>query len=662
MRKKTLFILSILLVVLTLGVVLSGCGKELSSPRDLCLDNGVFRWSPVEGADGYLIYFNDKETSRFFTWYNYLDMGNDGIQSSLKSGQVNQMWVRAITLDEYGEPDLKSDRSRLDFGYSKKLDTPTRVKFSAETNTLQWKSTINEDVKYIAVLTINGEMKEIELKYTQTAALKASLDSFPGGTYRVYIIARAEGYEDSDPSDSVEVTVDGSANPATDTWTVTFDLNYEDSTPVTVEAEKGGNVSRPENPTRQGYTFVGWYFDSYCLVEAGFTSKNSKFNVTAPTTVYAKWKKVEIKTTPVFVYMENCEELAADIYQGDTLLEEGIAFSKVNGKANWFKANINELTTAIVLDNGTKTDKIAFDKASPYYKNGEWLTSYPLDPTPSSFVSVTINGGQIVNLTKNASPEASNVTLEYSGSFTLSANDSIIITNTDGLEYINYEPDCGFNGVAPYEGEYTVYAKLYDDGSHSVWVTMPDAPVYSDRVVYFYNYDNWSSVSAYAWISDTVNNAKWPGVKMTKVEGHDGWYSITVSGSFSNIQFNNSNNGKQTADLVIDNDKPYFNGYEWTNGFNTYEGPTSVTVYFYNSANWSKVYAYTWPKGGSAPGWPGVLMTKVEGHDGWYSIEVDIAYNMIIFNNGTNQTDDIDMPSGSTLYYNNATGKWQSSF
>ncbi len=767
MKRKTLFFLSILLIILTLGIIFSGCTQELSSPRDLCIDNGVFRWSKVEGADGYLVYFNDEETSRFFTWYNYLDMGNENIQSSLKSGQVNYLWVRAITLDDYGEPDIKSDRSRLDFGYSRKVDAPTKLKYVSENNTLQWRESVDEGVTYIAVLNLNGETKEIELKYSQAAvAIKASLDNFPSGTYSLYVIARKEGYEDSDPTNSVEVTVDESADyPVDSAWTVTFDLNYEGSKAFTLEAEKGRSVSRPEDPTRVGYTFDGWYFDSYCLIEAGFTSKNSKFNVTAPTTIYAKWTKVVVKTTPVFVYMENCEELSLDIYQGDNLLEEGISFSKVSGKENWFKANINELTTAIVLDNGTKTDKIAFDKASPYYKDGKWLTEYPIDITPSSFVTVTINGSQVIGLKENKTPEASNVTSEYYGSFTLSANDYIVIKNTDGLEYINYEADCGFNGVAPYDGEYTVYAKIYDDGGHSVWVTMPEAPVYDNRVVYFYNYGNWSSVSAYSWISDAVNNAAWPGVKMTKVDGHDGWYSLTVSGSFSNIIFNNGSSDKQTDDLIIDSEKPYFNGYEWTDGFNTfdrpvyedrtvyfynyknwssvsayawakydgklynqafpgvkmakvdghdgwysvtvsgdydmvifndsvnnsnnktanlvidnekpyfngyewtddfnvYSGPDYITVYFYNSANWAKVYAYTWPKGGSNTNWPGEVMEKVDGHDGWYMIKVDLSYNMIIFNVGSDATKtlDIDMPSGTTLYYNYATGKWQSSF
>lgn len=666
MKRKTLFILTVLLIILAIGVICSACSKGLDSPRNLCIQDGVFYWSEVEGADGYMIYFNDRETDRFFTWNNYLNMSDENIQTSLKSGQTNYLWVRAITLDEYGEPNVKSDRSRLDFSFSRQLSTPKLKVFD---NKLQW-NTVDYTEKYIAFVTVNGEKQEIELSYKQGATgLIASIDTLPNGTYDVYIIARSSNSEDSEPSNSVELTVENSTvTPDSEYWTVTFDLNYEGAEAITKQAEKGRSVARPEDPTRTGYTFDGWYFDSYCLIKAGFSSKNSSFNITAPTTLYAKWTKIVVKTTPVFIYMENCDELSCDIYQGDNLLEEGISFSKVSGKENWFKANINELTTQIILDNGTtKSDKIAFDKTSPYYKDGEWLTEYPTEPdpipTPSGYyVTVIINGNQTVYLTKNENPDDPNVTQEYYGSFTLSASDSITILDSDNLEFINYEPDCGFNGVAPYDGEYTVYAKKYLDGGDSVWVTMPDAPVYNDRVVYFYNYKGWSSVSAYSWISDTVNNAKWPGVKMTKVDGHDDWYSITVSGSFSNIQFNNSNNGQQTADLVIDNDKPYFNGYEWTDGFNTYEGPSSRTVYFYNSENWSTVYAYTWPKGGGNTNWPGVKMTKVDGHDGWYSIEVDIAYNMIVFNNGTNQTADIDIPSGTALYYNNATNKWQSSF
>lgn len=668
MKKKLMFsIIAVLLIILTLGI-LSGCDKGLTSPRELYLKDGVFHWDKVEGADGYLVYFNENESSRFFTWYNNLDINNENIQSSLISGQINYLWVRAVTLTPSGEPDIKSDRSRLDFAYSRQLDTPERLRL--RNGSLQW-GNVDNAKKYFAIAEKDGVSVEIELKYnSRTTGLTAKLEGLSAGTYNVTVIARAEGYEDSEPSNSIEFVVESSSTPVVgENWTVTFDLNYEDSTPITSQAEKGRSVARPEDPTRAGYTFGGWFFDSYGLIEAEFTKTSSKFSVTADTTLYAKWNKVEVKTTPVYVYMENCDSLTVDIYQNDVLLESGVALLKVNGKANWFRGNINENTTHIVINGDTPSDKISFDKATPYYKNGDWSSSYPTDPVdpdipvePTYSISVKI-GTTTINLTKNDTPGAENVKLEYYGSFTLSAGDSITVVDSADKEFVNYEPECGFTGVAPYAGEYTLYAKVYDDDSHSIYVVMPTPPETVRNTIYFYNYKNWKTVKAYSWIKGTtVSNATWPGANMTAVEGHEGWYQIEVSETFNMILFNNDSD--QTADQTINLDKPYFNGYVWTDGFNEYSGPTTRTVYYYNTT-WSNIHAYAWT---SSPNhaWPGEAMTAVEGHSGWYKIEISFEYGNIIFNNGNggngNQTDDIVIKEGTdvVLYYKD--GQWVDSF
>ncbi|MBQ4129733.1 MAG: starch-binding protein [Ruminococcus sp.] len=75
----------------------------------------------------------------------------------------------------------------------------------------------------------------------------------------------------------------------------------------------------------------------------------------------------------------------------------------------------------------------------------------------------------------------------------------------------------------------------------------------------------------------------------------------------------------------------------------------TTTVYFRNTANWGTVNAYYWPKGGQgAVAWPGSAMTKVE--DNVYSIEVPAGNNCIIFNNGSTQTGDLDIPGANSIY------------
>lgn len=76
----------------------------------------------------------------------------------------------------------------------------------------------------------------------------------------------------------------------------------------------------------------------------------------------------------------------------------------------------------------------------------------------------------------------------------------------------------------------------------------------------------------------------------------------------------------------------------------------TTTVYFKNTANWGTVNAYVWVKGTSTSvkAWPGEAMTLHEGDIYKYTVSGD--YNMIIFNNGSTQTDDLDLGQDGYLY------------
>ena len=77
--------------------------------------------------------------------------------------------------------------------------------------------------------------------------------------------------------------------------------------------------------------------------------------------------------------------------------------------------------------------------------------------------------------------------------------------------------------------------------------------------VYCINSSKWDTVAAYGWIEGGAGTA-WPGVVMTKtdktVNGFD-VYSITFDTEYTNIIFNNNNNGSQTPDLTLENGKYY---------------------------------------------------------------------------------------------------------
>ena len=87
--------------------------------------------------------------------------------------------------------------------------------------------------------------------------------------------------------------------------------------------------------------------------------------------------------------------------------------------------------------------------------------------------------------------------------------------------------------------------------------------------------------------------------------------------------------------------------------------PVDRVIYFTNSGNWSKVNIYAWNDAGTQAGeWPGTAMTKTA--DGKYTFTLSGEAENVIFNNGTDQTDDLDLPALSTGYnhYDFTSGKW----
>jgi pectinesterase len=65
---------------------------------------------------------------------------------------------------------------------------------------------------------------------------------------------------------------------------VSFVTGEGASTIATTKVLEGDKVAQPAEPTREGYTFEGWYSDSACTEEFDFNTA-----ISANTTIYAKW-------------------------------------------------------------------------------------------------------------------------------------------------------------------------------------------------------------------------------------------------------------------------------------------------------------------------------------------------------------------------------------
>ena len=72
--------------------------------------------------------------------------------------------------------------------------------------------------------------------------------------------------------------------PTLSSYTVDFNMNGRGAAPESQTIEQGGKVTKPTDPTAEGFTFGGWYTDAECTTPYDFnTTVSSSF------TLYAKW-------------------------------------------------------------------------------------------------------------------------------------------------------------------------------------------------------------------------------------------------------------------------------------------------------------------------------------------------------------------------------------
>ena len=340
--------------------------------------------------------------------------------------------------------------------------------------------------------------------------------------------------------------------------------------------------------------------------------------------------------------------------------------TEIDGRTFWsFTLDDIESASVIFTTDGTngKTPDITGITSDTYFEydgNGN-AKKIDVDVTPQPKVSFSPNGGSFDD-TITVKVTASNATASWykigdasekhftnTASFTLGADmepgESVEVTWS------------ATNGDVTKTGsvKYTKRAPLPVTDGITIYVAATSAP------------------NLYAW--DATSSAKltgeWPGTRLTEqtnVNGQDYWYyTFPEEVKGVNIIFND--NG-QTDDIKNITKNSYF----------TYNGSTGYTVvdlggggggddivdpigedviYFYNSSNWSNVYAYAWNGVTEYFGaWPGKQMTKTTELNGkrYFVIELPTvaAGSQVIFNggNGQGQTDDFDLVVGG--FYDNS--------
>lgn len=95
----------------------------------------------------------------------------------------------------------------------------------------------------------------------------------------------------------------------------------------------------------------------------------------------------------------------------------------------------------------------------------------------------------------------------------------------------------------------TVYGKSSNGKEDTVSATYTKEEEDTSTYVYFKNTKGWSEVNCYAWNSESENNAKWPGAKMTLYDKENNIYALDIGTAYKNVIFNN--NADQTDDLTF---------------------------------------------------------------------------------------------------------------
>ncbi len=323
----------------------------------------------------------------------------------------------------------------------------------------------------------------------------------------------------------------------------------------------------------------------------------------------------------------------------------GKHMKNVVGHDGWCFIFVDAAAEKVIFNDGAnepqQTDTIAIDPAKPYVLYGEAVADFTV-------------------YYYNTDSWASVYAYAWSG------------TEPNEVEFIGAWPGTAMTAVAGEEGWFKISVSplaerviFSNNGANEKAAVLIDfkkpyikdgeclAAIPVEKVnVYFYNSFGCADdqVRAYAWKGESeALLGAWPGSSMTPVNGHDGWLTVLIPVTAEKIIFANGNGGEglQTADQTLNFSKLFYKNGEWTADYPVDPDPEeTMTVYYYNTNAWGSVYAYAW-KGANTPklgAWPGAQMTAVEGHDGWFKVDVPTDAESICFNNNDGaQTSDYEL-------------------
>lgn len=233
-------------------------------------------------------------------------------------------------------------------------------------------------------------------------------------------------------------------------YTVTFNTNGGTDVDAQDVAYKG-LATVPEEPTKIGHVFAGWYADETLATEFDFTTP-----ITADTTVYAKWNKAIVTITfnlvkDWMVGGGTNKTVPINIYYGDVIPADAVPDTAVPGYTfdGWylngaaFDVATTPVTENITLDAAWHLNQFDAEIVGEYTYTGTGITPEikVTDSTTKEAVDLTANPVDVTYeaVSENAKLDAAGLPVN-AGTYKVTVSQKWAYPTYEGYKYVKAEP------------------------------------------------------------------------------------------------------------------------------------------------------------------------------------------------------------------------------
>lgn len=261
------------------------------------------------------------------------------------------------------EPKVPAQDGKVFTGWDKTVPFGVIAGLTGENKTIEVKAQF-EDGYHVYFKDNNGRIIATKTVKNGTKVTFEGV-SFPVGSDE----AITGWYEDAGRTKKVDsVTINGAditlyAKVEKGYW-LTFESNGGSYVAPAFYA-KDTTATAPDEPTKSGYTFAGWYTDKNLMTAANFG------NITATTILYAKWREKGNTSYTVIHWLENADDDGYSYEESET--KTGTTGGQTNAKAKSYTG----FTAQTITQETIKGDGSTI--VSVYYKRNVYKVTFYLD-------------------------------------------------------------------------------------------------------------------------------------------------------------------------------------------------------------------------------------------------------------------------------------------